>query len=458
MAMLADALRQAGQKAKKHEAKEKRKRRIVACALLMLMAVLTFTACSGSSDDEESTETETLNKVVGSWYCTNDNHIYVLDVAKGGTGSVTTYTYENSQWSEETTTLKYTVSNAAVTVMLQGKDAWSGALAITGNNMSITKDTEVFMFTKFDGSASAINELKSDAESSGLDTKPDGVINETSYGMSEEGVMAALNSLYLSLRKYEYNQLNLENIRIYGVNLSNNPQNITPTSDEVAATWNAAYSAISLANNIVTAIQDKAEYKKYRNEALAIRSLIYYNVANLWGTIPYTEGSGEDAIYNIPYSCEQVIGAVKSTLLSLDVLTDEDYHINAETVKALLGEISLWENDKTTALNYLGNCTSNFSVIINSYEESKMYSLLGEEIPNYTTAIVELLKKEAKADTADIAGQWQKLGTHVWGYWSMLKRTGNAMAICGCKDYELLMPIPSSELAVNPMLTQNTGY
>jgi len=259
MAMLADAMRQAGQNAGEQEAKEKRKRRIVACALLMLIAVLAFTACSGSSDDEESTETEMLNKIVGSWYCANDNHIYVLDVAKGGTGSVTTYTYENSQWSEETTTLKYTVSNAAVTVLLQGKDALSGALAITGNNMSITKGTEVFMFTKFDGSVSAINELKADAESSWLDTKPDDVINEESFWTSEEGIISALNGLYLSLSKYEYNQLNLENIRIYGLDLSNNPQSITPTSDEVAATWNAAYSAISTANNIATAIQDKTE-------------------------------------------------------------------------------------------------------------------------------------------------------------------------------------------------------
>lgn len=44
------------------------------------------------------------------------------------------------------------------------------------------------------------------------------------------------------------------------------------------------------------------------------------------------------------------------------------------------------------------------------------------------------------------------------GYWLMLKRTGNAMSVSGCQDYELLMPIPERELDVNPTLVQNPGY
>jgi hypothetical protein len=40
----------------------------------------------------------------------------------------------------------------------------------------------------------------------------------------------------------------------------------------------------------------------------------------------------------------------------------------------------------------------------------------------------------------------------------MLKRTGKAQQVTGCKEHEILMPIPESEIIYNTNLTQNPGY
>lgn len=375
--------------------------------LFVFVSLFVFSGCGDSGNKEEETTSD--NAVVGLWCYSKDNCIYSLNIKKDGTGTLTIYKYESKQWTETTSTLQYVISGSIVSVRLQDEDAWTGALAVTGNNMSVTKDSDVFIFTGFDGN---VESMKTEIEDSWVEEEPTNTTIEESFYQSEGNVKAALASLYLYLRTYEYNQLNLESIRIYGYDLSNNPKQITPQSDEIDATWQAAYKAVSLANNLANALQDKAEYKEYMNEALAIRSLVYYNVANLWGTIPYTEETESTDSPN--YTCEQVIDKVKTTLSSLDTFTNEDYHINIEMVKALLGEIALCEGDKVEASKYLNDCAADFSVLISS-DYDVMYKQLGDKIPNYTSDIIGLLKKEADSDTADIVSQWQSLGSHIWG-------------------------------------------
>jgi len=44
------------------------------------------------------------------------------------------------------------------------------------------------------------------------------------------------------------------------------------------------------------------------------------------------------------------------------------------------------------------------------------------------------------------------------GYFAFLKRTGLAPSTLGLEEYQLLFPIPQSELDMNPAMTQNPGY
>lgn len=47
---------------------------------------------------------------------------------------------------------------------------------------------------------------------------------------------------------------------------------------------------------------------------------------------------------------------------------------------------------------------------------------------------------------------------HSTTYFAFLKRTGLAKDVCGIEDYQLLFPIPSSELYNNPRMSQNPGW
>ncbi len=42
--------------------------------------------------------------------------------------------------------------------------------------------------------------------------------------------------------------------------------------------------------------------------------------------------------------------------------------------------------------------------------------------------------------------------------WFDLARTGRAVPVLNVPAYELLFPIPTTEITLNPNLTQNTGY
>ena len=44
------------------------------------------------------------------------------------------------------------------------------------------------------------------------------------------------------------------------------------------------------------------------------------------------------------------------------------------------------------------------------------------------------------------------------GYFSFLKRTGQAQSTLGLEEYQLLFPIPQDEISMNPYLKQNPGY
>ena len=69
------------------------------------------------------------------------------------------------------------------------------------------------------------------------------------------------------------------------------------------------------------------------------------------------------------------------------------------------------------------------------------------------------LKKEAKdTDISSLLNEWLSTIGLEYGYWGTLKRTKTAISTTGCKEYELLLPIPQIELVSCPTLIQNPGY
>ena len=148
-------------------------------------------------------------------------------------------------------------------------------------------------------------------------------------------------------------------------------------------------------------------------------------------------------------------------LTFLHNLPEGGWRITMETVKALRAEIalSLGYNDEAGYL--LRDCQSDFSIAVEESSEPEMYRVFGESLANYTPAknppccskrpVWRTLRTSRPCRTNGKARKQD------WGYWIMLKRTGQAQAVAGCEAYELLMPFPQSEINLLPALTQNSG-
>ena len=238
-------------------------------SLLVSLAVCLMAACSDSDSNGEGT-------LAGSWFISEDNEILVLGISGDGSGAISTHAYDGEEWKTETFSLHYTLTDNLISVQLQGGQAWSGILAITGKSMSITTENEVYMFTRLE--AGQLNKLKADIEENWLELEPIPVLPEENAGIDKQQVEALINGLYVSLSEFEVNQLNLENIRLTGYDWRQNRTFISPYSQEVSDTWTYGYTVVNRANLLIERLQDvsisglsEREIAFYREEALAIR-------------------------------------------------------------------------------------------------------------------------------------------------------------------------------------------
>jgi uncharacterized protein YlzI (FlbEa/FlbD family) len=406
----------------------------------------------------------------GYWYCSDDSRIYCLMFSPNGTGQVTYHTYSDGQWNKWVLPLQYTLYDGLLTIKPEGGEIRTGVIGINGNSMSFTDGSSAIMFTRYNGSEKIINELKKEYEDS-LEENVDTVI-EGEFIITENSVRNVISSIYNHLCDYEYRQMLLEKIRLTQKDFYDRPMpGITPSTPHVANTWDTAYQIINMANLVINELNKIDMNERWRiayiNEAAALRCMVYYNLSQLWGHVPYITKSHNnrilhEAIQSSPIlSQEELCPVLDDILQDISILPEDKYRITREAVKALRAEIALSLGHKEEARYLLQDCQANFYLLVDESSHPEIYYIFGEELPNYTPEKTALLLKEAymetPEDTSAILTGWetQKLW---WGYWTMLKRTGHAKAMAGCEDYELLMPIPQAEIDLMPSLPQNPGY
>lgn len=432
---------------------------------------------AGCSDSDGDVTVE--DSLAGNWYSTKDETIYTVEFHKDGTGELAAYTYSSIPgvtgyymgWTAKGVSFQYTLVENLLTV----KPAVSGEVlvavaGITGNSMSLTDGDFAVMLTRYDGSEEKINELKKEYEDNLEELLPDGSHQEENFWQQESYVQSAIFGIYSNLRSYEYKQLLLEKIRLTGKDFDEHPAPaITSYDSHVSDAWSAAYRVISNANvviNALEAIDDSYERTAYINEAKVLRCMVYYNLSQLWGNVPYVTVAGTsdnyDEILHSPIrSPQDLCWELANVLQDITHLPGGEWRITMETVKALRAEIVLSLGSKEEAGYLLRDCRSDFNIAIGELSAPEMYRVFGESLANYTPEKTALLLKEAgmeaTADKSALPVEW-KARKQDWGYWIMLKRTGLAQAVTGCETYELLMPLPQSEIDRLPALLQNPGY
>lgn len=433
-------------------------------------------ACSDSYDD-----VAVKNGVVGNWYYVEDGTIYAVELNENGTGTMTIHTCSsiptmagfNKEWKAESTTLQYTLVENLLTVKpINSNKVITAIVGLQGNSMSLTDGDTVMMFTRYDGSEGNINELKKEVEDNWTELETDDSDWQGEFA-TEDNIQAAIYSIYGNLRDYEYKQMLLEKIRLTQKDFDGHwVPTIAPSDGRVSDAWSAAYRTINLTNMVINKLETMdgsyiEEYKRstYINEAKALRCMLYYNLSQLWGNIPYITIPNDPDNYNdilqSPiYSTQTLCSELDNILQSIDHLPEGEGRITMEAVKALRAEIILSLGYKEEAEYLLHDCLSDFYIIIEEDYNPEIYRIFGERIPNYTSEKTALLLKEihveSSADKSSLAAEWETQKQN-WGYWLMLKRTGQAQTVSGCKEYELLMPIPQSVIEMLSFL-QNPGY
>lgn len=450
--------------------------------LLLIGLLLPLVSCSDSDNSNET------NPLVGYWHIADNGKIVSLRIDDNGTGEATIYTYNGNEWNIDNSPLQYTIADGYIAIKAGNDYTLSGKMAITGASLSITDNGNVTMFTGYDGRENTINNLQTNIENNftqngGNDTEGDDnagsgegdnntddddeiivlppsiITPEENLFQTEESFRSALATTYINIVSFEAAQLNLENIKITGRDMVGIPRTITATMPELEECWTNAYKAINMCNKIIEHADE--EYSKYADEAKALRCFLYYNIAQLWGKAPYITTADidiatsspvlkQDELFNIIY---EEIGML---LYNFENSIAGNYGIDVSSLLAIQAEMELSADNKSVARELLSQCYANFSLSINE-SQKELFTIYGDKITLYTPEYVELLTQEAQA-AENLPALWNEKSGSSYGYWAMLKRTGKAQEISGCKEHELPMPIPEKELTFNPNLTQNPGY
>ena len=446
--------------------------------ILFTALLFSFFACSDSNGEKET------NPLVGCWHTATSNRITSLRIDENGAGEATVYKFDGSEWKCSTKLLQYTIDNNLVTIKIEGENAISCLVAVTGTSLSFSIGDNVFMFTNYNGNEASIKNLQKNIENNYIysegsdgstsdDTFPDtedsediiilptdNIITEN-FWISQAGVDNFLATIYIKSISFTIEQLNLEQTRITGKNLAGHNETITATSQDIENCWTAAYSAINHCNTMIEHAPE--EYFAAINEAKALRCFLYYNIAHLWGKAPYITSTNDIAASTSQVlNKEQIFDNILKEINSIGQFRTTEsqysnYYIDNETLQMIKGEIYMARGMHNEALDIFRNSAPTFSLSLEGNHENYQ-TFFGKEIQLYTAEITLLLANEACGEIDTTIQEWQAQRYVTYGYWAMLKRTSKALEITGCKEYELLLPIPNSEILRNRNITQNPGY
>ena len=292
---------------------------------------------------------------------------------------------------------------------------------------------------------------------------------------TEDVVEAVIDATYINAALVISYQQTLEAFRLKKIDSEVfGASTINADNTTLYEAWSWSYMAIRRVNFIIDYLKNgDFDYAvdAYLAEAIALRSFLYYQLAMLWGDVPLVTEDGQEPV-NFPATKKEDILTFAYNQLSgvtdLFSTSNDASHFNRMSAQTLLAEILLTLNKKDDAKTLLsgikdqaGDDVFHVHYISDVLEiiPASFTSLLNStsDFCIYNKTYIDFLYKEASGDTEGLADTWYS-STHLYGIWAAMKRLGVAQDKAGCEEYELVMPIPSSELLTNTLITQNPGY
>jgi hypothetical protein len=151
------------------------------------------------------------------------------------------------------------------------------------------------------------------------------------------------------------------------------------TANELSNAWSDSYRGIARCNIFLdklggSSVPDALK-KRYRGEALYIRSLLYYNLAIIFGNIPLqlVDAASPADVDLKQYPANDVYNQIITDLIAAEPLLPASYaaadlgRVTKGAVNTLLGKVYLTKGDKPAAVTAL-----------NKVVDSKIYSLVSD--------------------------------------------------------------------------------
>jgi hypothetical protein len=151
------------------------------------------------------------------------------------------------------------------------------------------------------------------------------------------------------------------------------------TANELSNAWSDSYRGIARCNIFLDKLDGSsvpdALKKRYRGEALYIRSLLYYNLAIIFGNIPLqlVDAASPADVDLKQYPANDVYNQIITDLIAAEPLLPASYaaadlgRVTKGAVNTLLGKVYLTKGDKSAAVTAL-----------NKVVDSKNYSLVSD--------------------------------------------------------------------------------
>ncbi|MDD4114840.1 MAG: RagB/SusD family nutrient uptake outer membrane protein [Massilibacteroides sp.] len=341
--------------------------------------------------------------------------------------------------------------------------------------------------------------------------EPSTPLPEESIFEKEENTQSILTNTYEKVRSYVQYVLVLDAKRSKG-------ETIDESSSYVQNAFAATYRAIHQLNFILEGLNRESllyDPKPYIATAKTLRALLYIDMVQHWGDMPLiTKTMGiDDNIYVSRTPKNDIFTYLENDLADVkQYLPNEVYSysnpvIPAPVADAILTTISLEKgNNASIYLDNLLNC----SIFELENQTTDVYNSLTKEIilgiitsddqPPFSTELkkgkylpifsysgillnyAENLLTQANTSKAlevinsvrtakgmesltdntnlkkDLAATWNNVPGLDYGYFTLVKRLNLATEFFGLSEHFLLLPIPLSELNLNPNMTQNPGY
>lgn len=215
-----------------------------------------------------------------------------------------------------------------------------------------------------------------------LDLYPETKLTEGLFYTTETQLTQAANDSYRQLERiYDaggiadiYGELGSDNVYIKAVSGANswpediNLHHIRPDNGKLESAWNTAYNGIFIINNAITQLENTTiEFstpgvkERLIAEAKTIRALIYYNLTQAWGDVPFPlQVVSPEESYSYLRTEKATILSQLVTDLSASKSSLPEFYIGNNTgritkygASAILARVYLAQNDEQKAIQEL---------------------------------------------------------------------------------------------------------